>query len=375
MEDDFEVDVVFEHHKYGPSQLELYEQCPCYEPDETDRDTTAADEGTLCHKAAETGNLGLLSTDEQVDAVTEALLFKADVLKTAGENAEIHTEERVRIGNLTEGTLDLLILTEGRKSAFLVDYKFGRNKVTEAEHNGQVQAYVAGVFEKYPTVVTVRATLFFPRLKWMTMATFGRQDLPKLQLRIATIIARATAEDRRPTPTEKACRFCGNKANCPALHQVALRFGEALPEPISYDALRVTDPAEVAKVLTLFSILEDMGKQVRRTATRLVVEDGITIPGFGLKSRAGAHEITDVYQAMSLIFKEFKLDVGQITQACSMSLPKLTDVVAALTEGKKKDVRDKLLEVLEPCTIQKDTITYLQRDKEKKNEQIVQGGE
>jgi len=370
MMDEFDVDIEFEHHKYGPSQLELYEQCPCYEPDETDRDTTAADEGTLCHKAAETHDMSALSTDEQIDAVTEALLFKASILELAGPGAEVHAEERVRIGNLTEGTLDLLVMSP--PVAYLVDYKFGRNKVTEAEHNGQVQAYVAGVFEKYPLVETIHAALFFPRLNWVTQATFKREDLPRLQLRIATIIARATAADRTPTPTEKACRFCGNKASCPALHQVALRFGEALPEPISYDALRITRPSEMAKILTLFSILEDMGKQVRRTITRLVVEDGVEVPGFSIKSRAGAHEITDVYRAMELVQDAFGLDFTQLTQACSMSLPKLTDITAALTEGKKKEVRDKLLEVLQPCTIQKDTITYIQRDKEKKNEEIIQ---
>lgn len=354
------------HHKYGPSQLEMYENCPCYKPDDT-RDTTAADEGTLCHKAAEEEDVGILDTDEQVVAVNKALEVKHDIIAEYGPDPVILQEEKVMILNLTEGTLDLLVADKDMVKAHLLDYKFGRMKVTEAAENGQVQAYVAGAFEKFPTLQEITASLYFPRLEWITTATYIRSDLDTLQLRIAAIIARAKAEYKVPHPTEKSCQFCGDKANCKAMHEFALNVGATLPVPIHFELSKLADPEEIAKALTLFSIIEDAAKQFRRASTKIAVEDGVEIPGFGIRSRQGAHKVTEVYDAVEKTQEVFGVTTNTIMQAMSLSIPKLSAVVAAFTGESKKEVREKLLDALEDCTIQEDTVTYLQRSKGKKN--------
>lgn len=362
-----------DHHRYSPSALEMFEGCPCYERDDT-RDTTAADEGTLMHKAAELGDLGILAEPEQVETVQKVLAFQESAIAelAGGDGALVLREQKVDVSDMTRGTLDLVILS-GTK-AHLIDYKFGRNKVTEADENGQVQAYVVGLFEKFPELEQVKASLVFPRLDWVTTAEYTRADLERIRLRIAAIIARAESPDAVPTPNEKSCLYCGRKASCPAMHAVALKVGEALPMPVQFDPGHLTNPQDMAKALVLSRLVEDWAKQVRRTVTRLVVEDGVVVPGYEVRSRGGSHEITNVHEAIELVESAFSATLVDITQACTLSIPKLTDILAAITEGKtKKEIRESLLGVLNTCTVQNNTVVYLQKKRGITDEEIIQG--
>jgi hypothetical protein len=154
---------------------------------------------------------------------------------------------------------------------------------------------------------------------------------------------------------------------------MALRVGETLPVPVQFDPGKLVDPREMSRALVLSSLLEDWCKQVRRSITKAAVEEGTDIPGFSVRSRAGSHEVTEVYEAVQTILGRYPSDLTMIMQACSLSIPRLTDVIAAATGGTKKATREELLDVLKFCTIQKDPVVYLQRNKGITNEEIIQG--
>ena len=353
------------HHKYSPSSLELYEACPCYKPDDSPRDTTAADEGTLMHLAAETDDVSILETEEQVEQVERVLSFKRELIAKY-DTPIVLNEERVTVEGLTRGTVDLTVISGDE--ADLLDYKFGRNPVTEADLNGQVQAYVAGTFEAHPDLQTIHATLILPRQDHVTSATYTRGNLDRIRLRISTIIDRCESEDKVPHPTDKGCMYCGNKASCSALHDYALNVGATLPVPVTFDMEQVTSPEDMAQLLVLGKLLEDWSKQVRGSVTKLAIEDGVEIPGFGIASRSGTYEITEVYNAIEHVLEKYPVDLTAITQACKLSLPKLTDVIAAIDGRPKKDVREELVTALDDYLVQGNTVTYLKKQRAKKKE-------
>ena len=199
------------HARYGPSRLEKMAQCPHYEPSEY-QDTTAADEGTLCHSAVESGDLGILDTDEQIEVVTRCISLEKDIIASLGDGCVVYREKRVTLTDLTFGTLDLLVLSKDLVRGKLADWKFGRQAVTAAENNLQIQAYVAAAFETFPSLETIDAYIVCPRQHWMSTWTFTREDADKITLRIIATLARAGNSEIAPTPHADACKTCGNKA-------------------------------------------------------------------------------------------------------------------------------------------------------------------
>jgi hypothetical protein len=80
-----------EHHELGPSTLKYVEICPSYRS--SNETNIFAEEGTMLHSAAETGNLEGLN-EEQMRLVISCL----DYLKPFEDSAdEIHKELRVKI--------------------------------------------------------------------------------------------------------------------------------------------------------------------------------------------------------------------------------------------------------------------------------------
>lgn len=80
-----------QHHELGPSALRYVEICPGFRP--TGETNVYAEEGTLLHKACETGKLHDLD-DEQMKLVATCL----DYVETLEKDAdEFHKELRVDI--------------------------------------------------------------------------------------------------------------------------------------------------------------------------------------------------------------------------------------------------------------------------------------
>ena len=79
------------HHELGPSALKYVEICPGFRP--TGDTNVYAEEGTMLHKACETGRLDNLS-EEQVRLVSTCLDYVEDLEKDADE---VHKELRVDI--------------------------------------------------------------------------------------------------------------------------------------------------------------------------------------------------------------------------------------------------------------------------------------
>lgn len=82
-----------EHHELGPSTLKYVELCPGYRS--TNETNIFAEEGTLLHSAAETGNMEGLS-DDQIKLVQSCLDYLVPLESVP--NVEVFKELRVEVG-------------------------------------------------------------------------------------------------------------------------------------------------------------------------------------------------------------------------------------------------------------------------------------
>lgn len=335
------------HAKHSPSSLALKEVCPGYQSDS--KSSAASEEGTRCHHALETGKDDGLD-DEQIQVVGMCRDYVAGVESDARAHGGITIlrEEKLTIaGGLTFGTADLVVVSANATAADLIDYKFGRNPVADAEVNVQMQAYALGVFEKFTSVQSVQVHILLPRRDEVSVATYARADVQRIRLRIETIIARASQPDPEIHPTD-GCLWCSRKATCKALHNHALTlassYSDELVIPDQVHASHITDPTMMARALQVARVMEKWCESVRHHALKMRLA-GVEIPGHELRTRSGNRKITDALAAWGVVRERVEPD--RFIACCEVSLAKLEEEIAAQApRGGKAKAKNELCESL-----------------------------
>ena len=323
------------------------EICPGFRPDSAP--SFASEEGTRCHHALETGDdTGL--DDEQLQVVGMCRDYVAGIeakARTQGEVTLLREEKLEIAGGLTFGTADLVIISNHGGTADLIDFKFGRNPVADAEENVQMQAYALGVFEQCSDIRTVNVHILLPRRDEVSTATYTRSGEARLRLRVETIIARASLPEPQLHPTD-GCLWCSRKALCPALHGHALKvasgYSDELVLPEEIHPSQITSPAVMARALQVSRVLEKWCESVRRHALKMRLS-GSEIPGHELRTRSGGRKITDALAAWGVVRERVTPD--QFIACCDVSLPKLESAVAETApRGTKARTKNELCEAL-----------------------------
>jgi hypothetical protein len=334
------------HAEHSPSALHYKEICPGFK--NRGESGPAAEEGTRLHAALETGKTDGF-TDEQLQCIAmcrdyiEALERQA----RARGSATVHREVQLDIADgATFGTADFVLVGSGGAGE-LVDFKFGRNSVPDAEINAQMQAYALGLFEKFPELQTVKVHILLPRRDEVSTAVYHRADMPRLRLRITTIIARCKAPEPEIRSTEN-CLWCARQATCSALHQHALvianGYDEELKLPEQYHPGQITDPAVMSRALTVARVLEKWCESVKHHALQMRL-GGQEIPGHELRTRAGTRKITDPLATWAAVRE--RVTPEQFIGCCDISLPKLETIFAeAAPRGAKAKAKQELCEAL-----------------------------
>ena len=345
-----------EHAEYSPSSLTYREICPGWQNDEDpNKDTTAADEGTKCHEAMEKESTTGL-TEEQTLLVEMCLGYIGD-LKTS--TTKVFKEERLKILDQF-GTADW-ILIDGNK-AHLVDTKFGRRSVPDAEVNAQLQAYALGLWDRWADVENITVHILLPRRDEVSSHTFSRgKDYANVKLRISTIIERA--KEALPeffNPTPSGCQYCGRKGKCGALAGVALK--KAKEATLDKDeVLDITKPEQISESLKIAPILEDWIKKVREEALRVHLFEGVEIPGFRCVDRSTPRTITSPMGAWSVLQDKMSMDdfMASVSRISITELEK--NFAATAGKGQKGKSKQQLENLLRDAGVLKEesTIKYL----------------
>lgn len=329
------------HHPDSPSSLQASEACASFVNEQ--RESQASKDGVLQHKATETRDLSILGGDEDMEAaVQRAIDYEEaviDTFKLSRKPFQVVREKYLSVGTdivpvvkpwtpagedelvwnppavgaplrefvdffrgVTGGFPDLEIVAE--KHAEIVDQKFGRVPVVATKDNLQAIAYVLGRFEKSPTVETITFHFFAAYQRWDRETqrlkytyTFRRDEIPKLELRVRTVVARKKLAQTlvkqddwsMATPKHDLCIWCALKGTCKKVGALVIQAHEkyadlTVPDEIKY--YRLTRPEQLAWAYRFASQMEPVLKAMKARVVELSLLDDLKPDGFTIVKSA-----------------------------------------------------------------------------------------
>ena len=339
--------------KLSPSGLKYARLSPCFENDQGG-DKTAADEGTLLHAACETGVIPPTFTEEQRQTVQMCLDYTKPLITRPGAQVfrELSFHELSEFSPLLRrGKADLVVLYTN--TAELIDYKMGKNPVDDAESNDQQKAYVVAMFKRWPHLKAVRVHLLLPRRDEVSTHTFSENDLPRLQVDLASIVLEAERHHREnlTTPRTDTCLWCAKRHSCPAVVRTAMTIAKGydaeLQVPPEFHPSKVSDPKAMAAMLDAASVMDKWVQSARHHFTQAML-NGTDIPGYELREKKAARSVEDAMAAYAVV--RDVIDRDEFLAACSISLPALEKAWCEKAprgqKGKaKEELAEKLIEI------------------------------
>jgi hypothetical protein len=343
------------HAEHSPSSIKHFEVCPSFKG--RSGTNAIAEAGTRIHEAIEKRNPSLLIDPVEQDLANICLDFLDGVRADKSQSAKlIRTVQEIRLDirlgeNSTFGTSDLLDIYEeadGRHTGVAMDWKTGYGAVEDAEENAQVACYALGFLQKFPELEKIDFYLVLPRRQEVSLATFTRDDIPRLRLRLSTVIARAKElAGVEFHPKEGTCDYCAYQGSCKALAGRALviaqKEGFQVPANIN---LRENSPAEKAELYKLAALLEDWAAATKKELLRQSLEEGLEMPNYRLDQRKTPRTIENPlvgFAAVSemITFEEF------LTACTRVSVPALEKIVAEKAgKGQKAHAKHALEDAL-----------------------------
>jgi superfamily II DNA or RNA helicase len=281
------------HAEFSPSQLDSLSICPGYKGGSSSASgMLAAEQGTRCHAACETGDMSGLSEEEKL-LVEMALGYEADV---ADGSLSITREICVEVFDQW-GFLDTLIIKPEGK-ADIVDFKFGIMPVRDAEKNIQMKAYTYGVWVMFPFLKEITVHLVQPKLDTISFHTWDRdRDMETIAVELKQVIDRAKLAkadffspdvEKLFTPLCEACDFCGNRARCRPLARKVVKITskydpvfEVLDDPIMRPG-EIRDPKTMGLLLRAAKIAAKWAEDVQSAALEQALSEGIVPEDFRL---------------------------------------------------------------------------------------------
>ena len=229
----------------------------------TDKETTAAAEGTAAHALAEYKVKRALRyfckrpvsefEDEVMDQATDDyaafILEQMSEMRKAGAEPTVMVETRLDFSDWVPdgfGTGDCIII--GGDTLHIVDLKYGAGVLVEAEGNSQMRLYSLGAIQQFGClydVKTVHMTIFQPRRDNVSTATMTVEELmawAETELRPKAELAFAGEGEYHPGSW---CLFCKAADRCRARAEENLKLAReefGLPPLLTDDEIETLLP-------------------------------------------------------------------------------------------------------------------------------------
>lgn len=346
------------HARLSPSTLKAKAICPGFIND-PDGDKTAANRGTLGHKAVETNNPGLCGDDAQLrHAVYKCIEYKREVLFGL---SPLQYYQEVRFEYFEQwGFCDLVALRGSVAS--MVDWKFAFNYY-EAD-SPQFWAYCLGAWNRWPQLETIEVHVPHPFLDTVDRNTFTRaQHFDDFQIKIKGIMAWANINDPAQYRISAQCAYCGFAGKCSKLAALGAKIGQAysgneitLPEGIDFHGSKIDDPKIIALLYRLAPIIEKAAGGWRKAAVEMY-DNGTEIPGYKMAQRKGKRSIASTVEAFKIVKTHFAphMTPEAFLQHCTVTATGLDELVAATApKGSKEKTQRELAARLEDA----DALTF-----------------
>lgn len=335
------------HAPYSPSSLESRELCPGWKND--DKSSVYADDGEKCHEAAQAK---LLGNDAPQQALPEDLRYFVQEVydyaypRVAGSEQLVletpveHLHPLLRENSF--GTPDVYAITGAECQ--LIDFKFGRRPVTNAETNLQGWTYALALFDLYPQVETLTVHFVVPRVHRCTSHfTFTRTgDYDRMLTRVLRTVERAISSEDRVVSWD-SCAYCANKAGCKALGDL-LRQYTNVDYLTGWYAIQECDDSPKKRMhrLNMAKLAKDWSEQTEEVVKKQALEEGLEVQGFELRFAAGktsAKSLADIAHALN-----GKLELAILAEVATIPLTELKELYAkAVDDGMTRSEKDKQL--------------------------------
>jgi hypothetical protein len=366
------------HHPFSPSSLQSREACPKFQNRQSTNE--AAIVGTIQHDSVEAGADDNRLSDARAAAVAECMILAEErashypgglILKeiylpvdddvitvvdtVTVQRFDIITEDgQVSPGfrgkrkyNVFEGTtagyLDYAIISSDQTEAEIIDWKFGRNVVTEAKSNLQGIAYMLGLKKLFPTLTKCLVRFVQPHIDEMSEHTFDLTNTDELYLRVRTVVGRAVEAAKNPDdfssarPNVGTCLFCALVGKCPAVTKLAIQLGQKykpLSIPENVNPTTISNPADVDMGIRLADVVKIWAEAFRRQATEKTIENIDFVPEGYILVSSQKRKILDARmfadaakkflppEMHAEVEKLFDIPIGPVEELISTSAPR-----------------------------------------------------
>lgn len=303
---------------------------PSFESNFEDKGSIYAEEGTKAHDVAEkllrkyfAGNPlpksapSGISADmfEYVMRYVEICIEKANTALAVDPGAAILVEDRLDFSNYVPegfGTGDCVIVADGVVE--VIDLKYGKGVVVNAENNSQLRLYGLGAYDNYSflyDISAVRMTIVQPRLDCVSselltveeLTAWGESIKPK---------AREAFDGNGAFCAGEHCMFCKGKIKCRALADYNLNVVKEELAPTELENF------EISEILERKKQIENWLTAVGDYALGEVLAGREYYPGFKLVLGRSSRKISDEEKAAERL-KEAGLTEDKIFKPKALS--------------------------------------------------------
>jgi hypothetical protein len=186
------------------------------------------------------------------------------------------------------GTGDCVLIADG--SLHIVDFKYGRGVLVEAEGNPQMKLYALGALEIFDClydIQTISMTIFQPRRANVSSCTLSRSELLDWAEHVLMPTAKLAFDGDGDYHCGEWCQFCKAKADCRerARMNMALARYEFRAPPLLTDE-------EVEEILGQLDNLTDWAADIKNYALQAAL-NGKRWGGFKLVEGRAVRKYTD----------------------------------------------------------------------------------
>ena len=266
----------------------------------------AAEEGTAAHALAEHKLRRALKQrskkpisqydSDEMDGYTDSYVeFVLEIIEQAKQTCSDPTvliEQRLDFSKYVPdgfGTGDCLVVSEG--ALHIIDFKYGKGLLVEAEHNPQMKLYALGalgLFEGIYDIETVAMTIYQPRRENISTHAVDKGSLYRWADEVLKPLALLAFDGSGEYCSGEWCRFCRAAVKCRARAEEKIKLTQlefALP-PLLTDA-------EIEDVLAKLDELTAWASDIRAYALEAAIHHGKQWNGFKLVASRSNRKYVD----------------------------------------------------------------------------------
>lgn len=335
------------------SSLPALKECPSFESGSTEWTESGTDRHAAlrAHFEGDDTLLDLLPEDER-----SAVLWAADYIRVHANTTDHPMTWEQGITVILDDFSEIPGTPDAVCSADIFDLKWRFR-----DYTAQMAHYAAARFQELPGIDRIKVHLLFGCFKRAEILEFDRQSA----IHIVSSIAEKVRTNPEPTPCSY-CGWCARRVTCKALNERAqtVAAGREDWKLAQYHASEITSPAEMARALLLAKHLSKWCEAIEYHAKEMAIKQGVTIPGYELKSKAGKPSCADMigaFNATGLTPEEF-LQCCEVRMSTSKDNPDkrgLVDVLAVKKSIPKAAAQRELKKALEPFMRTPKEVFYL----------------